>query len=431
MLGELEGRGLMPNGQAPSGTDVRAAMNHRHSLARMGGRDIFSKAYAFDIADQLRSLGIYPFFQPFDRSEGAEAILHGRRVLMFGSNNYLGLTVDPRVREAAREAIALYGTSMTGSRLMNGTSTLHQDVERKMARFLGKEAALIFTTGYQANLGLISALANRNSAVGIDKEDHASIFDGCRFVDGKVVKFRHNDADHLDKVLSRIDPEHSIMVIVDGVFSMSGEIAHLPAIVDVVRRHGGRLVVDDAHALGVIGSGGRGTASHFGFNGEVDLIVGTFSKSLASIGGFVAGDARVLDYIQHFGRSMLFSASLPPACLAAAGAALDVIEQEPERVERVLAVAQRVSREFTRLGFDVGKSVTPIVPIYVRDEHRTLLVWRDLLEEGIFVNPVIAPAVARKDSLLRTSYMATHTDAMIDRALTTFEKVGRRHGLIP
>lgn len=421
----------MGNGQAPSGADVRAAMHQRHSLSRMGGRDIFSKAYAFDIADRLRGLGIYPFFQAFDRSEGAEAVLHGRRVLMFGSNNYLGLTVDPRVREAARQAISLYGTSMTGSRLMNGTSTLHQEVESKIATFLGKEAALIFTTGYQANLGLISALTNRNSVVAIDKEDHASIYDGCRFVEGKVVKFRHNDAVHLDKVLSRIDADRSVMVIVDGVFSMSGDIADLPGISAVVRRHGGRLVVDDAHGLGVIGRSGRGTASHFGLEMDTDLIVGTFSKSLASIGGFVAGAARVLDYIQHFGRSMLFSASLPPACLAAAGAALDVIQQEPDRVERVTRVGARVREELTGLGFDVGASLTPIVPIYVRDEHRTLLIWRDLLEEGIFVNPVIAPAVARKDSLLRTSYMATHTDSMIDRALSTFMKVGRRHGLIP
>jgi 8-amino-7-oxononanoate synthase len=420
----------MPNGQAPTGESVREAMLQRHSLTRMGGRDIFSKAYAFDLADRLRHLGIYPFFQPFDKSEGAEAILDGKRVLMFGSNNYLGLTVDPRVREAAREAIALYGTSMTGSRLMNGTSKLHQDVEEKIARFLNKEAALVFTTGYQANLGLISALANRNSAVAIDKEDHASIYDGCRFVDGRVVKFRHNDAQHLDKVLSKIAADHSIMVIVDGVFSMSGEIADLPAIAEVTRRHGARLVVDDAHAVGVIGESGRGTASHFGMNGDVDLIVGTFSKSLASIGGFVAGEARVLDYIQHFGRSMLFSASLPPACLAAAGAALDIIEKEPERMVRVLATSRRVSRELTRLGFDVGRTLTPIIPIFVRDEHRTLVLWRELLDEGIFVNPVVAPAVSRNDSLLRTSYMATHTDAMIDRALETFEKVGRRHGLI-
>src|SRR5262245_20922754 len=421
----------MSNGQAPSGHDVRAAMHHRHALARMGGRDIFSKAYAFDIADRLRGLGIYPFFQAFDRSEGPEAVLGGRRVLMFGSNNYLGLTVDPRVREAARKAISLYGTSMTGSRLMNGTSTLHQEVEAKIASFLGKEAALIFTTGYQANLGLISALSNRNSAVAIDKEDHASIYDGCRFVDGKVVKFRHNDAAHLDRVLSRIDADRSVMVVIDGVFSMSGDIADLPAISQVVRRHGARLVVDDAHGIGVVGVGGRGTANHFGLDQEADLIVGTFSKSLASIGGFVAGEARVLDYIQHFGRPMLFSASLPPACLAAAGAALDVIEREPERVRRVSEVAHRVRTELVRLGFDVGHSVTPILPIYVRDEHRTLLIWRDLLEDGIFVNPVIAPAVARKESLLRTSYMATHTDSMIDRALSTFAKIGRRHGLIP
>ncbi len=421
----------MPNGHSPTGQDVREALGNRHSLARMGGRDIFAKAYAFELADQLRSLGIYPFFQAFDRSEGAEAVLHGRRVLMCGSNNYLGLTVDPRVREAAREAISLYGTSMTGSRLMNGTSKLHMEVEEKIAAFLGREAALIFTTGYQANLGFISALANRNSAVVIDKEDHASIYDGCRFVDGKVLKFRHNQMGHLDKVLSRLEPDRGVMIVVDGVFSMSGDIAELPEIVRVARAHGARVVVDDAHGLGVVGVGGRGTASHFGLDGEVDLVVGTFSKSLASIGGFVAGPARVLDYIRHFGRPMLFSASLPPSCLAAAGAALDIIQQEPERVQQVLAVGKRVRDELVRLGFEVGATITPIVPIYIRDEHRTLVVWRDLLEEGVFVNPVVAPAVARNDSMLRTSYMATHTDAMIDQALSAFEKVGRLHGLIP
>jgi 8-amino-7-oxononanoate synthase len=420
----------MANSHASSGQDVRAAMHHRHTVARMGGRDIFSKAYAFDIADRLRELGIYPFFQAFDRSEGAEAVLHGKRVLMCGSNNYLGLTVDPRVREAARDAIAMYGTSMTGSRLMNGTSTLHQEVERKLARFLGKEGALIFTTGYQANLGFISALANRNSAVVIDKEDHASIYDGCRFVDGKVMKFRHNDVRHLAKVLDRLDADRGVMVVVDGVFSMSGEIADLPGMVATARGHGARLIVDDAHGIGVVGDGGRGSASFYGLDEEIDLIVGTFSKSLASIGGFVAGPARVLDYIQHFGRSMLFSASLPPSCLAAAGAALDIIESEPERVHRVTAVGVQVRRELVRLGFEIGDTVTPIVPIFVRDEHLTLLIWRDLLDEGVFVNPVISPAVARTDALLRTSYMATHTEEMIDRALSAFEKVGRRHGLI-
>lgn len=420
----------MANGQVPQGQDVRDFMKARHTLARMGGRDIFSKAYAFDTADQLRSLGIYPFFQAFDRSEGPEAILHGQRVLMCGSNNYLGLTVDPRVREAARQAISTYGTSMTGSRLMNGTSTLHQEVECKLAKFLKKEAAIIFTTGYQANLGFISALANRNSAVVIDKEDHASIYDGCRFVDGKVLKFRHNDARHLDKILGRIEPGRSVMVIIDGVFSMSGDIAALPEIARTARAHGARIVVDDAHGVGVVGPGGRGTTSHFDLEDEVDLIAGTFSKSLASIGGFVAGPARVLDYVQHFGRPMLFSASLPPACLAAAGAALDIIEKEPELVARVVHVGQVVRKELTSLGFEIGKTTTPIVPIYVRDEHLTLLIWRDLLAEGVFVNPVMAPAVARGDSLLRTSYMASHTDAMIDRALSSFAKVGRRHGLI-
>ena len=420
----------MGNGQARTGQDVSEVMSSRHSLARMGGRDIFAKAYAFDIADQLRQLGIYPYFQAFDRSEGAEAVLHGRRLLMCGSNNYLGLTVDPRVREAARQAISMYGTSMTGSRLMNGTSTLHQEVEAKIAEFLGREAALIFTTGYQANLGFISALANRNSAVVIDKEDHASIYDGCRFVDGKVLKFRHNDVGHLDKVLSRIERERGVMIVVDGVFSMSGDIADLPAIVRVARLHGARVVVDDAHGLGVIGVGGRGTASHFGLDQDVDLIVGTFSKSLASIGGFVAGPARVLDYIQHFGRSMLFSASLPPSCLAAAGAALDIIQREPERVDRVLAVGKRVREELTRLGFEIGSTITPIVPIYIRDEHRTLLVWRDLVDEGVFVNPVVSPGVPPGMELIRISLMATHTDRQIDFALDKLGQVGKELGLI-
>ena len=401
---------------------------------RYGGgdaRDIFAKAYEFTLVEQARAVHLYPFFQPLDSNDGPEARIYGRRVLMLGSNNYLGLTRHPYVIEAARRAISDYGTSMTGSRLLNGSTHLHEELEGRIARFLEKEAALVFTTGYQANLGTISALVNRRSVAAVDKADHASIYDGCQLADGEMVRFRHNDAGHLDSILERVSQGKASLVVVDGVFSMGGDIADLPRIVEVCRRHEARLLVDDAHAIGVLGQGGRGTGSHFGLAEAVDLTIGTFSKSLASIGGFVAGPRKVLEWIKHFGRAMMFSASLPPASTAAALAALDVLEREPEMVERLTRLATLWREGVRQMGFDIGKSQTPIVPINLGDEYTTVVFWKQLLEHEVYTNPVIYPAVPIGKAILRTSCMAAHTQEQIEQALETFRIVGRKQGLIP
>jgi 8-amino-7-oxononanoate synthase len=391
-------------------------------------RDAFSKVHEFTAPATAAGLGIYPFFQPLDNNDGPEAQVNGQRVLMFGSNNYLGLTRHPEVVEAARSAITTYGTSMTGSRLLNGTTKLHEQLEERIAAFLHTEAALVFTTGYQTNLGIISALVDKKCVAVVDKQDHASIYDGCQLADGEMVRFRHNDAEHLNSVLSRLDK--AALVIIDGVYSMGGDIAPLPGIVDACVKNRARLVVDDAHGLGVIGVGGRGTASHFGLEEHVDLIMGTFSKSLASIGGFVAGPRPVLSWIKHFARSMLFSASLPPASTAAALASIDVLERHPEMVE-TLKHNGDVWREGLRsMGFDTGASDTPIVPVNVGDEHRTVFFWKQLLAEGVYVNPAIYPAVNMREAILRTSCMATHTGEHIERALEKFQLVGKQLGVI-
>lgn len=394
------------------------------------GRDIFSKAEEFSLLDQARQLQIYPFFQPLDNNDGPEAQIYGRRVLMFGSNNYLGLTRHPEVMEAAASAVRKYGTSMTGSRLLNGSTLLHEELEDRIARFVRKEAALVFTTGYQANLGTISSLVNKRSVAVVDKGDHASIYDGCQMAEGEMIRFKHNDAGHLDTVLKRIGENKACLVIIDGVYSMGGDIADLPRIVDVCRRYQARLFVDDAHAIGVIGEGGRGTGSHFGLDDDVDLMMGTFSKSLASIGGFIAGPKKVLDWVKHFGRAMMFSASLPPASTAAVLAALAVLEREPEMVDRLRGLATQWREGLRSMGFDVGQSQTPIVPVNVGDEYATVTFWKSLLEEGVYTNPVIYPAVPMREAILRTSCMATHTPEHIAQALEKFHTVGRQQGLV-
>jgi len=391
-------------------------------------KDIFSKTQQFTLADRARDLDIYPFFQPLDNNDGPVAQIYGKTVLMFGSNNYLGLTRHPYVIEKASEAVLKFGTSMTGSRLLNGSTKLHEELEGRIASFLRMEAALVFTTGYQTNLGIISALVDKKSVAIVDKADHASIYDGCQLADGDMMRFRHNDADHLDQILSRT--EKAALVIVDGVYSMAGDIAPLPELSAVCKKHHARLVVDDAHGLGVLGEGGRGTPSHFGLEHDVDLVMGTFSKSLASIGGFVAGPPAVLDWIKHFARSMLFSASLPPASTAAALASLDVLEREPEIVDRLQKNGLRWREGLRAQGFDVGRSDTPIVPVNVGDEYRTLMFWKALLEEGVYTNPALYPAVNMREAILRTSCMATHTEEMVDEALGKFETVGRKLGVI-
>jgi 8-amino-7-oxononanoate synthase len=378
---------------------------------------------------RVQEMGVYPYFIPLDHTEGTEVEIGGRRLIMLGSNNYLGLTTHPEVRDASAEAIREFGTSCTGSRFLNGTLALHGELERRLASFVGKEKALVFSTGYQTNLGTLSALVGRSDVVICDKEDHASIVDGCQLALGRMRRFQHNDPEDLERVLSACPADAGKLVAVDGVFSMSGEIAPLPDLIPLCRRYGARLLVDDAHGIGVIG-GGRGTAAHFGVTEDVDLIVGTFSKSFASIGGFVAGDETTIHWIQHLARSLIFSASLPAPNVAAALAALAIIEREPELVARVTAIADRMRDAYRGLGLSIGRSETPIVPIFIGESLDTMHVWRALFDAGVYTNAAIPPAVPPGKALLRTSYMATHTEEQMARVLEAFAAVGRAHRLI-
>jgi 8-amino-7-oxononanoate synthase len=418
-----------------AGRELAASMASRTSLSAIGGRDVFEKAFQFQAADNARKMGVYPFFRPLDLNDGPEAILEGRRVTMFGSNNYLGLTTHPKVREAASQAIAKFGTSMTGSRLVNGSMKLHNQLEEKLAAFHGKESALVFTTGYQVNLATISALlSNKKCVAVIDRNDHASIYDGVRLgqaVGARMVRYKHNDPESLDRTLSELAPDEGAFVITDGVFSAEGEIARLPELAKVAKKHGARMFVDDAHALGVIGPSGRGTAAHFGCADQIDLMGGTFSKSLASIGGWLVGERKVLDYIQHFASSFMFAASAAPPCVAAAMAALDVMQEETWRIDQLRKNYTYMREELKGMGFDVGHSETAVIPVYVRQDLRTIMMWKELLDvHGIYTNPFISPGVPPKQAMLRTSYMATHTKEHLDRGLEAFRATGKKFGVI-
>ncbi|HRL12578.1 MAG TPA: pyridoxal phosphate-dependent aminotransferase family protein [Aggregatilineales bacterium] len=391
--------------------------------------DLFQKTGQFTMAKEAMEMGIYPYFRALSESEGTTATFEGKEVVMIGSNNYLGLTTDPRVRQAAIEAIEKYGTSVTGSRFLNGTLELHLELDRRLAQFVGKEAALVFSTGYQTNLGTISALISKGDYVVIDKDAHACIVDGCMLSRGEMKRFRHNDISSLEQVLSKLPEEGGRLVVIDGVYSMGGDIAPLPDIVEICKRYGARIMIDDAHGIGVTGQG-RGTAAHFGLTDEVDLIMGTFSKSFAGIGGFIAGSADVIHYIQHHARSLIFSAALPAPNAAAVLKALEIIEAEPYRIDRLWENAGYMRDNLRAIGYDVGQSNSPIIPIIVRDEYRTVLAWRALIEEGVYTNPVIPPGVPPNGSLLRTSYMATHTREHLDRALEAFKVVGERLDLL-
>jgi 8-amino-7-oxononanoate synthase len=391
--------------------------------------DIFEKCSKFTAAKEAIAGGYYPYFIPLTENEGTEAVFQGHRLIMCGSNNYLGLTTHPKVRQAALDAIQRFGTSCTGSRFLNGTIELHEQLERELAEFVGKEAALVFSTGMQTNLGTISSIVSRDDVVVLDKQDHASIVDGAKLSWGKTLRYRHNDMADLERVLKQAGQDVGILVVVDGLFSMEGDIAPLPDIIPLCKKYGARLMVDDAHATGVLG-GGRGTAAHFNMTKEVDLIMSTFSKSFASLGGFIAGDDVIVQYIKHHARSMIFSASIPPANAAAALAALHVMQAEPERIQRLDEIATFMRKEYRGLGFDIGKSETPVIPIHIGDDFRTMTIWKELFDAGIFVNPVISPAVPEGSQLLRTSYMATHTDEQMSRVLETFAKVGKQVGLI-
>ncbi len=390
--------------------------------------DLFEKCYSYTRADDARRAGDYPYFIPLQDTEGTEVVINGKRMIMIGSNNYLGLTTDPRVREAALDAIKRYGTSCTGSRFLNGNLAMHDELEQELADFVGKEAGLVFSTGMGVNLGTISALVQRGEYVITDRDDHASIVDGCKLSYGEMKRYRHNDIAHLAQTLEGLNGKPAL-VVVDGVFSMGGDIAPLPEIVAVCQRHGARLMVDDAHAMGVLAEG-RGTAAHFGLTDQVDLIMGTFSKAFASLGGVVVGDAKVIDYIKHNARSLIFSASMPPSNVAAVQAALRIIKAEPERVTRVHEIGEYMRQGYASLGFNTGNSQTPIIPILIGDETKTFAFWHALFDAGIYVNAVVPPAVPPALSLLRTSYMSTHTNEQLDRVLETFGTVGKQLGII-
>ena len=392
--------------------------------------DLFEKARQFTRPQEVKALGLYPYFLPLEDTEGTEVVIYGHRVVMIGSNNYLGLTTHPKVREAALEAIKRYGTSCTGSRFLNGTMKLHMEAEEKLAAFVGKEAAVMFSTGMQANLGAISSLIGKDDVAIIDKDDHASIVDGVRLGYGEMKRFVHSDMESLERQLKAVPEKSGALVVVDGVYSMGGDIAPLPQIVEMCQKYGARVYCDDAHSLGVLGPQGRGTAAYFGLTNQVDLIMGTFSKSFASLGGFVAGDADVMQWVQHMARSNIFSASIPPSQVAAAMAALEIMECEPERFERLWAVTRKMREGYQSMGFNTGPSETPVIPIMIGDENKTFAAWKTLFEAGIYTNAVIPPGVPPNKSLLRTSYMATHTDAQMDFVLDTFYKVGKELELI-
>ena len=392
--------------------------------------DLFAKCYAPSMADQYREKGIYPYFRALETRQGPEVVMEGRRRIMLGSNNYLGLTSCPEVVEAGIKALEEFGTGCSGSRFLNGTLTLHLELEDELARFLRKEAATTFSTGFQSNLGIISALVGRSDYMILDRENHASIYDGTRLSFGKMLRYRHGDMADLERCLQQVPESAGALVITDGVFSMGGDIADLPNIVRLAKQYGARVMVDDAHGLGTIGEGGRGTASFFGLEKEVDVYMGTFSKSLASLGGYMAADARVVDYVRHNSRPFIFSASIPPASCATALAALRYLEAHPELPKNLIKISNYFRNCLTERGIKIRQSETPIVPIYTYDPIPTLTISKELYEQGVYVNSTLPPATAPGECLLRTSLMASHTEALCDEAADIIQKVLKEHEII-
>jgi 8-amino-7-oxononanoate synthase len=392
--------------------------------------DIFEKAYLYDLADKAREAGIYPYFRVIQSDQDTKVIMNGQKVLMLGSNSYLGLTNHPYVKKKAIKAIEKYGTGCAGSRFLNGTLDIHLELEDRLAALVGKEASLVFATGYQANLGAISAIASgKNDIIVTDKLDHASILDGIKMSFGKMVRYNHADMNHLEKVL-KLHKAHPKVIVTDGIFSMDGDIANLPAITFLAEKYGARVIVDDAHAVGVLSKDGGGTAKHFGLTEKADLVVGTFSKSLASVGGFVAGEKKVIDFIKHNARSLIFSASLPPGSAGSVMGALDIMEKEPERIERLWENTAFMLDGFKKLGFNTGHAETPIIPVIVGDDYQCFRMWKMLEEANIFVNPTVSPAVPKGQALIRTSFMATHKKDELEYALDKFEEAGKQLGII-
>ncbi len=385
-------------------------------------KDIFKKCDEFNIVHELVAKGIYPYFKALESEQAPEVTIGGKKYIMFGSNNYLGLANDPRMKEAAKQAVDKYGTGVAGSRFLNGNTVLHEELERKLASFKHRESGLVYATGYQMNLGVVSALVGKGDFVIVDKLDHASIIDGCKLSGAEIKRFKHNEVSDLDKVLSKLPSESGKLVIVDGVFSMEGDIAPIPEIVKVVKKYGARLIVDDAHATGVLGKTGAGTSEYFGLGTEeVDLVVGTCSKSFASVGGFVVGDEKIIHYIKHMSRSMIFSAALPPACVASISKAIDIIKEEPQIRKRLWENSNYLLERFKKMGCNTGHTQTPIIPILIGDNEKTFMLWRALFDAGIFTNPVVSPAVPPKRTLMRVVVTASHTKEQLDRALDIFE----------
>jgi 8-amino-7-oxononanoate synthase len=391
---------------------------------------LFDKCRNFTAAREVQAAGLYPYFKAISESDDTDVVIEGKKRLMLGSNNYLGLTHHPKVLEAAAKALHRYGSGCTGSRFLNGSLDLHERLESALAEFLGKEACMVFSTGYGANLGLISGILGRNETVYLDKLDHACIVDGAKLAFGKSERFNHDDMAHLTFLLERNTSGKGTMIVVDGIYSMEGDIANLRELVPIARKYGAALVVDDAHALGVLGPRGEGTGAHFGLQAEVDIIAGTFSKSLASVGGFLAADESVIHFLKHHSRPFIFTASLPPANTAGVLAALEVMQQEPERRPALWQNAKRLQEGFRSLGFDIGPTQSPIVPVLIGPLEKTFLFWRKLFDEGVFTNPVCPPAVPPSQCRLRTSVMATHTPAQIDFALEAFGRIGKELGVI-
>lgn len=391
---------------------------------------LFDKCFEFTRAEQAQQMGLYPYFTPIQAVAGNKVKIDGKDVIMVGSNNYLGLIDHPKVMQAAKDAVDKYGVATCGSRLLNGTLDIHVELENRLAKFMQTEAALTVSTGFQTNQAIIATLVGKGEAVVTDKMDHASIIDACRLSYGDVYPFKHNDMEDLERVLSSLDKKSGKLIVVDGVFSMEGDLTNLPGVVELSKKYDCKILVDDAHGIGVMGKNGRGTTEHFGLEDEIDLVMGTFSKSFASLGGFVAGDKKIISYIKHHARALIFSASITPASVATALATLDIIENEPERRERLWAITKKMKSGFLEMGYETGPTESPVIPVIVGDDARTFMLWKMLREQGIFTNPVIYPAVPHGQALIRTSYSATHSDEELDTVLACFEKGGKTLGIL-
>lgn len=393
-------------------------------------KQLRSKLARYQEPQRVKALGVYPYFRPIESEQNTEVIMHGKRVLMFGSNSYLGLTNHPKIKQASIEAIKKYGTGCAGSPFLNGTLDIHIELEEKLADFVGKEKAIVYSTGFHTNIGVIPTIVGRGDYIIGDELNHASIVEGRRLSFASYLKYKHNDMESLETVLKKIPYESTKLIVMDGVFSMEGDVAKLPEIVALADKYNASVYVDEAHSLGVFGQEGRGICNHFGLTDRVDLIMGTFSKSLATIGGFIATDAETINFLKHHSRSYIFSASISPAATASVIAALDVIKQEPERIKNLWEITNYSLSAFRNLGFEIGHTQTPIIPLYIRDMEKTFVITQELYEQGVFVNPVIPPACSPDDTLIRFSLMATHTKAQVDEAVEKLTATFKKHGII-